>query len=336
MRTPTRHAMLATYLRWSALALLIALVPFVAPASASAATLSVTTPAPYAFVGATAKVRGTVAARTLSSVTVGIDGTRGVVATIGRTSTPGVYSFAAALPTGGYTEGAHLVVVSASTGGGTIRSRVPVTIDRTAPLAGINSPTAGAVLNGLVSALGVASDRNGVLKVTASFDDRSPVSVSYAATTSTWRTSSFPVSNLGQGDHVIVARAYDRAGNVSVVRRSFVVDSAGPTIALASPVAYSTLSGGASVLGNVADVHGIRSIEVAIDRQDAYRPAPSTVPTGVASYEGIPVAINFDYGFDTRSLTNGGHTIYVRSFDGLGNVRVVSVAVKVQNGTTVT
>ena len=107
-------------------------------------------------------------------------------------------------------EGIHTYTVTVSDSAGNEGSdSVTYTVDNTAPDVTINAPVDGAVFSsGIFSVSGVAYDSaSGVQKVEVKVDDGEYAN---ADGTATW---SFDVSGLGDGSHVIYARATDGAGN---------------------------------------------------------------------------------------------------------------------------
>jgi hypothetical protein len=87
------------------------------------------------------------------------------------------------------------------------------TSDTTAPSIAISSPAAGAVLTGLVTVSGSASDNVGVVRVEVRVDSEPHV---VASGTASWHVA-LDTRAYADGPHTISARAFDAAGNGSAV-----------------------------------------------------------------------------------------------------------------------
>jgi hypothetical protein len=101
------------------------------------------------------------------------------------------------------------------------------------------------------------------------------------------------------GVYSIGTRVTDIAGNVVIVTKTVLLDRAGPTVALTSPVAGSSLDVGQTITFSYTptDITGVASSSATLD--------------GRAITNGT--LLNLD------TLVPGTHTIVVTAFDGLGN-----------------
>ena len=106
----------------------------------------------------------------------------------------------------------------------------------------------------------------------------------------------FRFSTAGlSGPVVVTLRAADRAGNVTTVRRTIVVDNLAPAVAVAHSGRYVT--------GRATDKSGISRLELVVDGR---------------------VAARFSGYLRQFKLPAGRHLIQVRAYDKAGNARVVT------------
>lgn len=185
------------------------------------------------------------------------------------------------------------------------------TADRTAPLVGISSPTAGATVSSPFTVAGTASDNTAVGKVTVSLDGSTPTN---ASGTSSWTWSSPAVA---AGSHTVNVTAYDTSGNVAAasvtvsVPAPAPVDSTAPQVSVLTPAAGSTVSASFTATGTASDDTSLASVAVKVDA-GTWQPA-----SGTSSWT-FPV--------DASSLADGSHTLTARATDGAGNVSTTSRA----------
>lgn len=130
-----------------------------------------------------------------------------------------------------------------------------------------------------------------------------------------WGTAAVPA-----GTYSVVAVATDGAGNRGVSAPvSFVVDHTAPVTAVIDPRANATVSGSTAFDASATDDHGRPAkVEFLLD-------GSSVATAGLTIYGWIGV-------FDTRTVTNGSHTLRSRATDTAGNVAVSApVTVKIRN-----
>jgi Bacterial Ig domain len=202
----------------------------------------------------------------------------------------------------------------AGKGGGKGRAR-----DTTAPVLRIASPLPAALVSGLLSVQGSASDNAQVAKVELSVDGG--VFRSVQGTTS-W---TYPVDTraLSDGSHMLTARAIDTSGNqalasVAVAVANTASDSTPPLIAVAAPAAGAQLSGVVTVSGSARDDSEVTRVEVGVDGV-GYQLASGTTSWSLA--------------LDLTGHAEGTHEITARATDGPGNVAVARVSVSVMSST---
>ncbi|HWH07620.1 MAG TPA: Ig-like domain-containing protein, partial [Candidatus Thermoplasmatota archaeon] len=102
---------------------------------------------------------------------------------------------------------------------------VQVTVDRTAPLLNVEAPVAGPQPEARTLSVRVV-DANPLASLSATLDG-TPVTLTFANGLAT-----APLGELAKGDHVIVVRIVDAAGNVAEATRSFKIDPSKPAVAL--------------------------------------------------------------------------------------------------------
>jgi subtilisin len=214
-------------------------------------------------------------------------------------------------------------------GYGLIRADKAVAAPDTAvPSIRITSPAAGSTVPvGMVLVMGTSSDNaggSGVKTVQVKLD-----SGSYATATpkapGDWSTWTMPVDIGAAGQHRILSRATDNAGNqawnsinVNAVTAS---DTAVPSIRITSPAAGSTVpAGNVAVTGTASDNSGgsgIRTVQVKLDT-GAYATATPIAP----DWSSWSISINIG--------SAGSHRILSRATDNAGNQAWNSVIITVQ------
>jgi sulfur relay (sulfurtransferase) DsrF/TusC family protein len=171
----------------------------------TAPTISITAPA------AGAKVKGTVTVTAGASDNVGVSKVGFYVdGSLKSTDTSSPYSYS--WNTTSLANGSHSIYAKAYDAAGNVKqsSIISVTVDNTAPTVSITAPAANAKVKGTVTVTASASDNVGVSKVEFYVDGvlkRTDTSSPYSYG---WRTTS-----LANGSHIIYAKAYDAAGNVT-------------------------------------------------------------------------------------------------------------------------
>ncbi|QRN92812.1 S8 family serine peptidase [Archangium violaceum] len=209
------------------------------------------------------------------------------------------------------TDGAHTFTVKAFDGAGNVRTSggVGVTVDNNAPTTSISAPAANALVGGTVQVSATASDTNGVAKVELYVDGTligTDTSAPYAVS---WNST--PVVD---GAHTLTSKAYDTAGNVRTSSGRVVnTDNTPPDAALTSPAQ-------GMLLRNPVALEATASDNKAVSRVEFYD-GTTLLGTSYAA----PYAMS-------AYLADGAHTLTVKAFDGLGNVRTSGgVGVTVDN-----
>ena len=134
-----------------------------------------------------------------------------------------VAPFTGSWPTGGGSNGLHVLTARATdeAGNQTTSAPVSVTVDNVPPSASISSPTGGTV-SGTITVSGTASDSNGIASVQFRVDG---LAIGAADTTAPYSVS-WNTASAVNGTHVLTALATDAAGNQTT--------SAGATVAVSN------------------------------------------------------------------------------------------------------
>ncbi|RKH64057.1 extracellular catalytic domain type 1 short-chain-length polyhydroxyalkanoate depolymerase [Corallococcus llansteffanensis] len=180
--------------------------------------------------------------------------------------------------------------------------------DSVAPTVSLTAPGNGSTVSGAVQVTATASDNVGVARVEffidnalAGTDPASPYAYTWNSATAT------------NGTHVLVARAYDAAGNtaasstVTVTVTGGTSDTTAPTVSFASPTGGATVSGAVTLAANAADDRGVTKVEFLVDG--------AVVGQGVSA----PQAGRFELSWDTAPYATGTHTLQARAYDAAGN-----------------
>ena len=129
-------------------------------------------------------------------------------------------------------------------------------------------------------------------------------------------TTTHTDSGLAAGTYHYVVVAADAAGNTASSAQASgtaLADTTAPTVSLTSPAAGSTVSGVASVAATASDNVGVQSVQFKLDGANLGAP-DTTAPYGA--------------NWDTRSASNGSHSLAVMAVDAAGN-QTTSTAVSV-------
>ena len=212
----------------------------------------------------------------------------------------------------GYTvslaDGNHTIQVTAFDGANNSASAsVPVIVDTTSPSLSVTYPADGAVFATTTVAMAwTASDAtSGLDRLELSLDGGPATVLAPNETNHTF-------AGLSDGSHTATLVAYDRAGHSTTAARTFVVDTAAPTVTIDAPVAGWVSTRSVQVTWTAADVgSGLDHIEVSLDGN------PPAVLPGTATSTTL------------TGVSDGPHTIVVQAFDRAGSSASASVAISV-------
>lgn len=96
-------------------------------------------------------------------------------------------------------------------------------------------------------------------------------------------------------------------------------DREAPTVAIQTPTANATVSGGVTVAGSSSDGVAVQSVSVSVDG------GPWATASGTGSWS---------WSWSTAAMSDGMHTVVAKAVDTSGNAASTSVGVNVANGTT--
>lgn len=282
----------------------------------TAPAVSVTAPA------ANANVSGSIDLTANASDNVGVAGVRFFVDgnVVGSEDTAAPYQVS--LDTKTLTNGTHLVTAVARDAAGNSATSTAVSItvnnlapDTTAPTVSLTAPAADANLVGTVSLTADAADNVGVVGVkflvdgnlVGSEDTSAPYAVSLDTTA------------LTNGTHSVTAVARDAAGNettsaaVSVTVANPTADTTAPTVSVTAPAANANVSDSINLTADAADNVGVVGVKFLVDGN-------------LVGSEDLTAP--YEVSLDTKTLTNGTHSITAIARDAAGN-STTSTAVSV-------
>jgi RHS repeat-associated protein len=180
------------------------------------------------------------------------------------------------------------------------------------PTVMLTSPSPGLLTNHNVTVTGHVTDGGaGVASVQAQVDAAAFFNVAFDSSGNFHFDTTLPLDGFAEGSHTVVAKATDRAGNVSLpVNVSFMLDTRPPTVVLSSPTAGLVTNQNVTIAGQVTDaLSGVASLQGQIDSGPLF--AISFDGTGHFS---TPTTLALDGSADGR------HTVHVRGTDRAGNV----------------
>jgi hypothetical protein len=199
----------------------------------------------------------------------------------------------------------------------------PGTVDSTAPIVTITSPTIGTILTiGTRAITGTASDGtagSGVSNVQVSIDAGSYTTATPKAT-GDWSTWSRSVNIATAGSHTIHAKGTDKAGNVKTISTTITVtapDTTLPSVAITSPTSGATVSLSAlTVRGTSSDTgSGISKVQIQLDSASYITASPKSSGDW-STWSG-----------SFATMTAGSHTIHAKAIDKAGNYKVSSLTI---------
>jgi hypothetical protein len=142
-----------------------------------------------------------------------------------------------------------------------------------------------------------------------------PTAATRVATVSS--TTSYTDNGLAAGTYYYKVIAADRAGNTSAASNQAVGDLAPPSASVTAPAPGATLSGAVTLSATAADPSGVQSVQLRVDGANV------GTPDTTSPYSAV---------WDSRSATNGSHTVSAVALDGAGNSATsANVTVTVNN-----
>jgi subtilisin family serine protease len=187
--------------------------------------------------------------------------------------------------------------------------------DITPPVVDILSPAAGSTLADTITVRAEASDNVGVTEVRLMIDG-AVVGVDNAAPYEfDWDTTQWP-----NGTRELRVRAVDAANNqgddvIAVNLSNKQPDVTPPTVAITSPSNGSNVTGNVGINASASDSGGIAFVEFFVD--------------GV--WEGADTSSPYTHTWDSRTVSNGWHTVMVVAEDLAGNRASAQISVNVSN-----
>jgi ELWxxDGT repeat protein len=216
--------------------------------------------------------------------------------------------------TAGVADGAHTLLVRAYDAAGNVTpsAGVDVLVDNTAPTTTLSAPAQNAHVRGLVQLSATATDNVGVVGVEF-YDGPTLLGAVYAPP----YELSWDTAGVADGLHVLTARAFDFAGNVSTsVEVGVTVDNTVPAVALDAPAQGAWLRGAVLLRATASDGVGVASVEF-FDGETLL---------------GTVHAPPYELRWNTAGVTDGAHLLTVKAHDVAGNATTsAGVEVTVDN-----
>ena len=189
----------------------------------------------------------------------------------------------------------------------------PVAVDSSAPSVSLGSPANGSSVGGVVTVSAAATDNTGVSKVEFYLNGVLKSTTASAPYTYSWNTAA-----LANGSYTLSAKAYDAAGNMgqsASVAVSVFNDTVAPSVAIAAPLAGSSVAGIVAVSANCSDDVGVASVQFLVN--GALQSTLTSAP--------------YSFSWNTAAFANGSYTLTVNARDAAGNLGTSAVTVSVKN-----
>jgi beta-N-acetylglucosaminidase len=256
-----------------------------------------------------------------------------------------------ALDTTTLTNGKHSLTVkeTGNNGGTLLLSTQTVNVSNLAVKGYMESPTNGSTVQGVTNVSGWFLDANGVSKIEVLVDGNSVGQAQYGSARPDV-AKAFPeyqnansgyqfaldTKSLTNGQHSLTIRETANNGTTNVLASQTVnvQNNSGAKGYIESPTNGSTVQGVTNVSGWFLDANGVSKIEVLVDGnsvgQAQYGSARPDVAKAFPEYQNANSG--FQYSLDTKSLTNGQHTLTIKETGNGGVVNVLtSEKINVQN-----
>jgi hypothetical protein len=173
------------------------------------------------------------------------------------------------------------------------------------PTVTITTPTKGVRYSGTLVIAGTAADDTAVTVVELRLDG----GAWFDATGTTEWTYELDTATLSSGSHTVQARAYDGEDYSEIAIVVFTADQP-PLVTIATPTEGERYHDTFEATGSASDDQAVTKVEVRIDAGDW------------ASSENVAP---WSYSVDTKTLSQGTHTLEARALDGVSTSPVVSV-----------
>lgn len=213
----------------------------------------------------------------------------------------------------------------------------------------IDSPRQNSTLQGVINVRGWYLDANGVGKVEAFVDGRIVGRARYGLPRTDVarvypkyhnRNAGYQYTldtrKLSTGRHTLLIRETGTKGNQSIVTRTIDVRVAPAYGVMDAPHQNAAVQGIINIRGWYLSINGVRQVDVLVDGKAAGRAVYGLPRPDVAG--AYPNYNNrnpgYQYALDTKKLTNGRHTLSVRTTEGSGKQSTVTRAVNVSNSSS--
>lgn len=224
-------------------------------------------------------------------------------------------------------------------------------IDWTAPELSVSTPSDGETVENDMDFSATATDDSTITDMIVSIDDKESIVVEDGEVVSsgTFRDVSFEAGELSavldttalsEGPHVLKVTAEDNYGNLTERSLEVTVNNIvgeGASLPFESLSSGDTLTGEYEVSGRVSSDSEIVSLNVSIDGSEYSSWDWAKVEDNVVENLGVFADTSFEDNqwsamLDTRSLTNGSHTLTVEVEDEFGTASENAVEVQISNG----
>jgi hypothetical protein len=199
--------------------------------------------------------------------------------------------------------------------------RVKFDLDRTKPVAAVDSPVVGSLVSGQIRLSGTVFDANGVRSLEISQDGgkswiklalkkgKDPLTLSFA-----WPVDT---KKLSDGPKVFSLRSVDMVGSTSTAAYLVFVDNTKPSIEIARPAAGKAVNGVFSIVGAVRDIVGVKRLSYEV---------VSGEKGEIALTKGDPFFVKE---IDASKLKGDSATVTLVAEDTIGNLTRLTKAYKI-------
>ena len=212
-------------------------------------------------------------------------------------------------------------------------TEIDLILDKEYPVVTVTSPTENDYVSQQIDIKGTSSDKNGIMKVeyvanSNEYQAVEPLNNNYDE----WIVKSFNTERYQDGELKVYVKATDNSGNSTEVKHVLFIDNTAPRGEITNPKNGQRLGGKITIEGNSYDElvnevsSGVGNLEYSID--DSSDKSFSKIKDFDDELK------NWQFSYDTTTLALGSHTIYVRITDKMGNSKIISSSIEVDNTTS--
>ncbi len=154
-------------------------------------------------------------------------------------------------------EGEHTIsIIAIDLAGNVDEEEITITIDTTPPMLELLYPADDVVTDPYISLRWIGTDALGILRYNFSLDGKNTIELGNIDNREI---------QITEGDHILILRAIDLAGNVRILVKEFTADINGPLVDLDKTISNHIDHWSGLISWNITEMVGLRSIDLTLD-----------------------------------------------------------------------